>query len=287
LPERPWRKLKKRWGSSGGLSKKLTMHRLPLARSGRDALETAIQAAREAGKVLISHLRSDKEIKHKGKGNLVTEVDILSEKLILELLKDEYPDYSIISEESNSSVAANGYTWIVDPLDGTNNYVFGIPFFCVNIALVKDEDILLGITYDPIRDELFRTEKGQGAYLNDSAIHVSRESSLQASLVGLDLGYSYEQSREVLDITSKLWGQVHCLRIMGSASLGLAYVACGRISLYLHRCLYPWDIAGGLLLIREAGGNVTEWQGRPANFQSKQIIASNQSLHQEFMRYLG
>lgn len=263
------------------------MNSLPLAQSGRSVLEVAILAAREAGNVLISHFRSDKEIKHKGKGNLVTEVDILSEKLILELLKEEYPDYSIISEESNSSVAASGYTWIVDPLDGTNNYVFGIPFFCVNIALVKDKDILLGITYDPVRDELFRTEKGRGAYLNDSAIHVSRESSLHASLVGLDLGYSYEQSRELLDITNKLWGQVHCLRIMGSASLGLAYVACGRITLYLHRYLYPWDIASGLLLIREAGGKVTDWQGRPASFQSKQIIASNQSLYREFMRYLG
>ena len=263
------------------------MNSLPLAQSGRSVLEVAILVAREAGKVLISHFRSDKKIKHKGKGNLVTEVDILSEKLILELLKDEYPDYSIISEESNSSVAASGYTWIVDPLDGTNNYVFGIPFFCVNIALVKDKDILLGITYDPVRDELFRAEKGQGVYLNDSAIQVSRESSLHASLVGLDLGYSYEQSRELLDITNKLWGQVHCLRIMGSASLGLAYVACGRITLYLHRYLYPWDIASGLLLIREAGGKVTDWQGRPASFQSKQIIASNQSLYREFMRYLG
>lgn len=263
------------------------MNSLPLAQSGRSVLEVAILAAREAGKVLISHFRSDKEIKHKGKGNLVTEVDILSEKLIVELLKDEYPDYNIISEESNSSVAASGYTWIVDPLDGTNNYVFGIPFFCVNIALVKDKDILLGITYDPVRDELFRTEKGRGAYLNDSAIQVSRESSLHASLVGIDLGYSYEQSRELLDITNKLWGQVHCLRIMGSASLGLAYVACGRITLYLHRYLYPWDIASGLLLIREAGGKVTDWQGRPASFQSKQIIASNQGLYREFMRYLG
>lgn len=263
------------------------MNNLPLAQSGRSALEVATQTAKEAGKIVLSHFYSEKEIKHKGKSNLVTDVDILSEQLILELLKEEYPEHRVLSEESNSATPVSGYTWIVDPLDGTNNYVFGIPFFCTTIALVKDEDILLGVTYDPLREELFRSERGRGAYLNDSAIHVSKESSLQASLVGLDLGYSYEQGNELLDITSKLWGQVHCLRIMGSASLGVGYVACGRVNLYLHRFVYPWDIAGGLLLVREAGGKVTDWQGKPASFHTKEIIASNRELHQEFTGYFG
>jgi len=263
------------------------MNNLPLARSGRSALEVAIEAAREAGKIFLAHFHSEKEIKHKGKSNLVTDADILSERLIVEFLEREYPACNILSEESNSTTPVTGYTWIVDPLDGTNNYVFGIPFFCTTIALVKDEDILLGVTYDPLREELFRAEKGQGAYLNDSAIHVSKEGSLQASLVGLDLGYSYEQGSELLDITSKLWGQVHCLRIMGSASLGLAYVACGRVNLYLHRFVYPWDIASGLLLVREAGGEVTDWEGKPAASQDEQIIASNRELHREFTGYFG
>ena len=241
----------------------------------------AVQAAEEAGKILLAHFGSEKEVSHKGKGNLVTQVDILSEKCIVELLKREYPDHNILSEESNSSTPVAGYTWIIDPLDGTNNYVFGIPFFCTNIALVKDEDILLGVTYDPLRRELFRAERGQGAYLNDSAIHVSKESSLGACLVGLDLGYSDERGKELLDITSKLWGHVHCLRIMGSASLGLAYVACGRVNLYFHRFVYPWDIASGLLLTREAGGEVTDWEGKPATCQDEQIIASNRRLHRE------
>jgi len=263
------------------------MNDLPLARSGRSALEVAVQAAEEAGKILVAHFRSEKEIRHKGKGNLVTQVDILSEKCIVELLKREYPDHSILSEESHSSTPVAGYTWIIDPLDGTNNYVFGISFFCTNIALAKDGDIVLGVTYDPLRKELFRAEKGQGAYLNDSAIHVSKESSLGASLVGLDLGYSDERGKELLDITSNLWGHVHCLRIMGSASLGLAYVACGRVNLYFHRFVYPWDIASGLLLIREAGGEVTDWEGKPATSQDEQIIASNRELHQELTGYLG
>jgi len=263
------------------------MNNLPLARSGSSALEVAVQAAEEAGKILLAHFGSEKEIRHKGKGNLVTKADILSEKRIAELLKLEYPDHNILSEESNSSTPVAGYTWIIDPLDGTNNYVFGIPFFCTSIALARDEDILLGVTYDPLRDELFRAEEGHGTYLNDSAVQVSREGSLGASLVGLDLGYSDDRGKELLAIAGGLRRQVHCLRIIGSASLGLAYVACGRITLYLHRCVYPWDIAGGLLLVREAGGTVTDWQGQPASFDTKEIIVSNRELHQEFAGYLG
>ncbi len=263
------------------------MNNLPAAKSGRSALEVAIAAAKEAGNVILSHFGSQRQITHKSKGNLVTDADILSEKFILELLKDEYPDCDILSEESNSSAPLTDYTWIVDPLDGTNNYTFGIPFFCINIALVKGEDILLGVTYDPVRKELFRAEKGRGAYLNDSAIQVSTKDSLQASLVGFDLGYSHERGEEMLDIANKLWGQVHCVRLLGSSSLGLAYVACGRINLYFHRYLFPWDVASGLLLIREAGGEITDWQGKPASFRTIEIIASNHRLHQEFMTHFA
>jgi myo-inositol-1(or 4)-monophosphatase len=263
------------------------MNNLPPAKSGRSALQVAIAAAEEAGNIILSHFGSQRQVKHKSKGNLVTDADILSEKLILELLKGEYPDCSILSEESNSTVPLTDYAWIVDPLDGTNNYTFGIPFFCVNIALVRGEDILLGITYDPIRRELFRAEKNRGSYLNDSVIQVSTKDSLQASLVGFDLGYSHERGQEMLDVANKLWGRVHCLRAMGSSSLGLAYVARGRVNLYFHRYLFPWDIASGLLLIREAGGEVTDWQGKPATFRTQEIIASNHRLHQEFMTHFA
>lgn len=261
------------------------MSNLPPAKSGMSALEVAIAAAKEAGDITLSQFGSQRQIKHKSKGNLVTDADILSEKIILELLKNEYPDFSIFSEESKSSAPLTEYVWIVDPLDGTNNYTFGIPFFCVNIALVKGADILLGITYDPIRKEIFRAQKDRGSYLNDSVIQVATKDSLQASLVGFDLGYSHERGAEMLDIANKLWGKVHCLRAMGSSSLGLAYVACGRINLYFHRYLFPWDIASGLLLVREAGGVVTDWRGKSAGFRTQEIIASNHTLHQEFMAH--
>ena len=256
---------------------------MPLSRSGRTPLEVATYAAQEAGEVLVAHFASKKMIKHKSRGNLVTEVDTLSEELIVNLLKDEYPDHRVLSEETNAATPVSGYTWIVDPLDGTNNYVFGIPNFCVNIALVHNDDILLGITYDPFKRELFYAEKGRGAYLNNSLVQVTRINLLKDSLVGFDMGYHDEQGKKMLSIANKLWGQVHCIRMMGSSALGLAYVACGRMSLYFHRHIYPWDIASGLLLVREAGGMVVDWQGNKAKFHMKEIIASNELLCQQFL----
>jgi len=265
----------------------LAMSNLPVARSGKNALEVACTAAKEAGEILLAHFGSKRQIKHKSQGNLVTDADLLSEKLIIDVLKREYPDFGILSEESNSSMTISGYTWIVDPLDGTNNYTFGVPFFCVNVALVQDEDILLGVTYDPLRKELFQAETGKGAYLNESPIRVTTISSLGESLVGLDLGYSHDRGGQMLDTVNRLWGQVHCVRLIGSSSLGLAYVACGRISLYFHRYLFPWDIASGLLLVREAGGEVVDWQGRRANFRDTELVASNLRLQREFLRHFG
>jgi myo-inositol-1(or 4)-monophosphatase len=263
------------------------MSKLPVATSGKDALEVASTAAKKAGEILLTHFGSVKQVTRKGQGNLVTEVDILSEKAIIDLLKKEYPDFGVLSEESHSSTSITGYTWIVDPLDGTNNYTFGIPFFCVNIALVQNENILLGVTYDPVRGELFQAEKEKGACLNGSKIHVSTISSLQESLIGLDLGYSQDRGRQMLDTVNRLWGQVHCVRLMGSSSLGLAYAACGRISLYFHRYLFPWDIASGLLLVREAGGEVVDWEGEPAGYRNTELIASNRGLQHQFLQLFG
>ena len=259
---------------------------LPLSPGGRSALEVATEAAKRAGEILLAHFRGEKEVRDKGRGDLVTGVDVLSEKAIIKSLANEYPDYNVLAEESASSITVTGYTWLVDPLAGTNNYVFGIPFFCINIALVKGNDILLGITYDPLRDELFRAEKGNGAYLNDSPIHVSGKASLQDSLLGFDPGYDKASGGELLRVVTGLWPEVFGLRAMGSASLALAYVACGRIDLYARRDVHPWDIASGLLLVREAGGRISDWQGKPADFRNKEIVAASGTLHREFMSRL-
>jgi myo-inositol-1(or 4)-monophosphatase len=263
------------------------INNLPLSRSGRSPFEVANQAVQEAGRVLIDHFHSKKAIKQKSRGNLVTEVDTLAEELILGLLKNEYPDHHALSEEANSLAATTGYTWIVDPLDGTNNYVFGIPDFCINIALANDADILLGMTYDPVRKELFYAEKGRGAYLNGSSVWISPVSWLKDALVAFDLGYDEKQGKKMLTVINKLWGQVHCMRMIGSSALALAYVACGRFTIYFHRHVYPWDIASGLLLVREAGGIVADWQGSQAGFQAEKIVATNNKLYQQLMKYLN
>jgi myo-inositol-1(or 4)-monophosphatase len=264
-----------------------TMPNLPVARSGKDALEVASTAAKKAGQILLANFGTVKQVKRKSHGNLVTDVDILSEGLIIDFLKKEYPDFGILSEESHPSTEINNYTWIIDPLDGTNNYTFGVPFFCVNIALVLNEDILLGVTYDPVRKELFHAKTGKGAYLNESPIRVTTINFLRESLVGLDLGYSHDRGRQMLDTVNRLWGQVHCVRLMGSSSLGLAYVACGRVSLYFHRYLFPWDIASGLLLVREAGGEVVDWHGNRTSFRDTELVASNHRLQREFLQHCG
>jgi myo-inositol-1(or 4)-monophosphatase len=241
----------------------------------------------DAGDLLLDHFQSPKQVEYKeGRANIVTDVDLLTEKRIITLLQEEYPGFNIISEESISAVTDSPYTWIIDPLDGTNNYVFGIPFFCIALALTSREEVLLGLTYDPIKKELFRAEKSNGAFLNNHPIRVAQKTSVKASNIGCDMGYDAEWGRHIFEIIMALWPGMHGLRIMGSAALGLAYVACGRFDLYMQPFLYPWDSAGGILLIREAGGKVTDWAGKSATIRSKRVIAANKVIHQEFMGLL-
>ena len=260
------------------------MLRLPLSRSGRGALEVASQAAEEAGSLLLEHMHGERQLSYKeGRANIVTEVDVLVEKKVIALLRSEYPDHNILSEESPAVANDSRYTWVVDPLDGTNNYVYGIPVFSVAIALMSQEEVLLGLTYDPVREELFVARKGGGAALNGRPISVSRRDSMERAFIGCDLGYDREAGARMLDTIRAIWPRMAGLRIMGSAVLGLAYVACGRFDLYLHRYLYPWDMASGILLVREAGGEITDWAGKPVSAFGQQIIAGNKALHRQML----
>ncbi len=262
----------------------MTTGDLPIGGSGRGAYEVAVQAVREAGDIIMAHFHGEKRISYKeGRSNIVTDVDVLAEEKILALLQQEYPHFSIMTEESEDIAGDSPYTWIIDPIDGTRNYAYGIPHFCVALALARGEELLLGISYDPVRGELFRAEKGQGAFLNDSPIAVSTRTSLGESLVGFDMGYDAEIGQEILGVASALWPRVVSVRVMGSAALGLAYVASGRLDMYFHLALYPWDLAGGILLVSEAGGVVTELDGQPVGIQSKSVIATNRDIHQDFM----
>ncbi|MCX6004444.1 MAG: inositol monophosphatase family protein [Chloroflexi bacterium] len=260
--------------------------RLPSSLNGKGPGEVAGFAAREAGKILLNRLHKLNQVQVKGKRNIVTEADLASEKRILEIIREEYPQHGILAEEHGAEDSQSEYVWIIDPLDGTNNYFLGIPYFCVNIALSKNNEVVLGVTYDPVRDELFFAQKGKGAFLNNKKISVSSADTLQEAVVGVDLGYQAERSAEILDIMSRLWPQIYYLRLMGSASLGLAYVACGRFSLYFHRYLYPWDTASGLILMKEAGGKVKNWSGRMATINDRQIMAANARILSEFEKWL-
>ena len=257
---------------------------MPLAQSGRGALEVATQAAREAGRLVMAHFQGEMRIEYKGRTDIVTDVDLLAEKAIISLLREEFPDFGIITEESEDIAGDLSYTWIIDPIDGTRNYAYGIPHFCVALALAQGEELLVGIIYDPLREELFRVEKGKGAFRNNSPISVSRKATVQDSLVGFDMGYDAERGQEMLEVASALWPGVQSVRVMGSAALGLAYAACARLDIYLHLSLYPWDLAAGMLLVEEAGGVVTEVDGKPASIHSKTVIATSGAIHQDFMR---
>ncbi len=260
------------------------MNGLPLSRSGQEALAIATQAARESGAILRDYYYREKRIESKGNRNLVTEVDLLSEKNILKILHDEYPEHGVLCEESGKNEKASEYQWIVDPLDGTTNYAFGIGHFCVSIGLVRNDEALLGVLYDPLKDELFRTQKGEGAYLNDSPIAVAHKRDLQTKVIGFDLGYSDAASKEMLSLASQSWYPQITFRLMGSAALGITYVACGRMDIYFHRSIYPWDIAAAVLLIREAGGEITDGEGKPATVWSNQVIACGDfGLHRDLI----
>lgn len=259
----------------------------PRSESGRCVLEVADNAARQAGAVIKSHFRGYNQVRVKGKSNLVTQVDMLAEQAVLSVLNAEYPMCKVLSEETNDATELSGYTWIVDPLDGTNNFVFGIPFLCVNIALTKDGDVIFGLTYDPLQDECFHAQAASGAFLNGQRVHISPRTKLEAAITGFDIGYDVKWGEEVFELARYLRPEVHSIRVMGSAALSLAYVACGRLDLYFHKYLYPWDIAPGILLVKEAGGAVSDWDGRMATTLMHQIIGAGNELRHEFLQWIA
>jgi fructose-1,6-bisphosphatase/inositol monophosphatase family enzyme len=250
-------------------------------------IEAAAVAARLAGSLIIGGFRQSHQVKSKGPSNLVTEIDLAAEQSIIASLNESFPGIPVVSEEADSPLISKGLCWIVDPLDGTTNYVYGIPFFCVNIALVKDSQLQVAITYDPVHNELFTAGVGLGASLDGKPITASTRENLDAAIIGSDIGYHMESARETLGLFRGLREHVLCLRVLGSAALGIAYVACGRLDIYFHRHLYPWDIASGILLVREAGGHVYNWEWNNARLADKRIIATNGNLSRSFREVLG
>jgi myo-inositol-1(or 4)-monophosphatase len=253
------------------------------------ACRTFIEAvAREAGELLRERLHDRHTVQYKGEINLVTEADRLSEALIVERIRLEFPGHGILTEESPETVNGSGIRWIIDPLDGTTNYAHGYPVFCVSIALEVKGVIRLGAIYNPMLDELFTAEKEAGAFLNGRRLNVSRTEELSRSLLATGFPYDIREDRnnninyfEVMALNAQ------AVRRAGSAALDMAYVAAGRFDGFWELKLMPWDTAAGWLLIEEAGGVVTDLHGDPFDLHSPHIIASNGLIHAGMSRMLA
>ena len=231
---------------------------LPLSRSGLTALAVCENAARRAGTLVLERFHTDVEVSLKGRANVVTDADLASERLILDYVREEYPDFGVLSEESEPVAGAAPFTWVVDPIDGTRNFAEGIPHFCIVVAIADGDNVVAGVTYDPVRDELFSAQLGAGAYLNGQRIRVSDRQNIDDAILGFDLGYDFGQAKHLMEMVAGIWPQLSGYRLMGSSALSIAYTAAGRIDLYAHHSLSAWDIASGILIAREAGGRVLD-----------------------------
>lgn len=254
-------------------------------------LNFAIQTARAAGGVLLDRLGRAK-VSNKGTIDLVTEADLAAEKLIIDLIRSHYPRHSILAEESGASegiISIPGecaWRWIVDPLDGTTNYAHGYPCFCVSIAVERSGKIEIGVVYDPMRNEMFAAERGQGATLNERPMRVSEVEDLNQAMLCTGFPYNVRERLNFARDFTNFTMQAQAVRRDGSAAIDLAYVACGRFDGFWEDGLNPWDVAAGMLLIEEAGGRVTDYENAPLDIYTPKVLASNGWVHEAMMRIL-
>lgn len=250
-------------------------------------INVAIQAARRAGQTLRDHYNTPHQISFKGIINLVTEMDCKSESLVTEILRTAFPDYGILGEEGSKSSDPYICRWIIDPLDGTTNYTYSYPLFGVSIALEKQGEITLGVVYNPILDELFTAEKGGGARLNGEPIHVTDTTELGKSMLASGFPYdAWSTHANNCREWERFIRSTISVRCDGSASLDLCHTACGRLDGYWELDLEAWDMAAGVLIVQEAGGVVTQTDGKPFSHLQCSVLASNGHLHQAMMDVL-
>ena len=251
-------------------------------------MEIAIDAALKGGEVLLSRFGSSNNVSLKGVINLVTEADIMTEKAVVGVIRERYPDHQIMAEEGVAEEGKSDYKWIIDPLDGTTNFAHGYPVFSVSIALEVRGEVVAGVVYNPILKELFTAEKGKGAYLGDKRLKVSTTEKLIDSL--LSTGFPYVRMTggpTNLEYFSRAIMNCQEIRRDGSAALDLCYVAAGRFDGFWELMLKPWDDAAGMLMITEAGGRVTDLKGGPYSIYSEEILATNGLIHEELMGVLN
>jgi len=257
----------------------------------RDFADFAREISREAGSIILRGFRSSKTvISYKSRTDLVTDADRASEKHLVERISARFPDHAIIAEEGSRKETAGDFIWYVDPLDGTNNYAHGLPFFCVSIGVycITLKKIVAGVVYNPFLEELFTAVRDGGAFLNDSPIHVSTLDDIGVSLVAT--GFPYDKAlsdNNNLKEFNRIILRIQGIRRIGSAAIDLSYVACGRLDGYWEGKLKSWDMAAGSLIVEEAGGRVTTYNRGPFDPEFPEIVASNGRIHDQLISLLS
>jgi len=251
-----------------------------------ELIPTIKKAVYAGGEILLENLGklSQMDIDMKGKNDFVTKVDKESEKCIVGILKEKTPDFDILTEETAPVDMKGEFRWIIDPLDGTTNYIHNFPFFAISIALEEKGSVALGMVYDPLRKELYFTEKGKGAFLNNERISVSKRKTLDECF--LATGFPFRAHSYIdgyLKVFREMFLNSSGVRRAGSAVLDLCYTACGRLDGFWEMKLSPWDVAAGSLLIKEAGGKVTDWEGGEDYIFSGNIVGSNGHIHNKML----
>lgn len=246
----------------------------------------AKQAVKEAGALLMDNFERVGNMSFKGKSDIVTELDLRSNELIHSKLALNFPDHSILSEETGLENHDSKYTWIVDPIDGTINYYFGCPPFRVGVCLLEDKQPILTAVYNPIKGQLYFAARGQGATVNDEPIKVNENADLTKAIVMTHLSSKHEARVKTIAALDRIFSRAMHMRMFGSGLAALSYIAAGKFDVFFNVKTYPWDILPGALLIQEAGGTVTDIHGGPITHESTSILASNGKIHAEMLELL-
>jgi len=248
---------------------------------------TAIEAALAGGRILRHGIGQVREVRHKGEIDLVTEIDVASERAVVEIIRERFPRHRILAEEGSVGGDDPHSRWIIDPLDGTTNYTHGFPMFCVSVGYEEDGEPVVGAIYDPLRDELFVGERGCGASVNGRALAVSSVDRVGQALLATGFPYDRAKLPRALRQFERLSRSSRAVRRIGSAALDLAYVAAGRLDAYWEASVNAWDMAAGVVLVREAGGTTTSLRGDVPLLEGGDILATNSRLHPEMLDLLA
>ena len=253
-----------------------------------DLKDVLLTATHEAGKIISRYFNGAFKIDHKdGINNLVTEVDKLSEDRIIEVIRAVFPAHTIISEEVGELIKKSDYQWIIDPIDGTVNFAHGIPICCVSIGLMHKNEILMGAVYNPVLNELFFAEKGKGATLNGTPIRVSVKTDFNTACLVTGFPYKWPDTTEhPIKVFERMVLEGLPVRRLGSAAIDLCWVACGRFDGFWEYNLNAWDVAAGYLVLQEAGGKITDFDGAEYNVFEKETLATNGLIHEDMLRMI-